>query len=393
VIISSDISEASSLAWGALGLVSCYDVILIVVLRWHTDRVQITRYEPPAGISPSMAAYLRQSGECERAFAAGIISLAAQGYVRIDASVGQFRVARVRDADNSIPEEESALLLALFPKNDADDCEFGGTDPGRLEQVLGKFQEAVDDLACPDLLSPHTTCWIMGIAYSLAYVPTFAWAALSASHGSLSIGPLLYSCVWVALGAVCLIAALRLWPVTLRKIMSRLPGVTRPRPRFKYGDANPVFLTISALFGFGLLASQTSANFASLIAVIVVISSTSRPLLEVPTRKGREVLSELRDFREFLMRTEADRLSRKDHAQGSPLSFEKFSAYAVALEIGRGMSEDFATQLIQALEFDHAYSFSFLPSRLDTGVAEDHFLQLNLRSGPESVGKSSPKNQ
>lgn len=392
MLTSSDVSEVSSLAWGALGLVSCYYVILIVVLRWHTDRVQITRYEPPAGISPSMAAYLRQSGQCERAFAAGIVSLAAQGYVRIDASVGQFRVARVRDADNSTPEE-SALLLALFPKNDADDCEFGGTDPDRLGQALCDFQETIDDLACPDLLSPHTTYWIVGIALSLAYLPSFAWAVLSASQGSLSIGSLLYSCIWAAIGAACLIAALRLWPATLRKITSRMPGVTQPRPRFEYGDANPVFLTISALFGFGLLASQTSANFAALIVVIIVISFASRPLLEAPTRKGREVLSELRDFREFLMRTEADRLSRKDHAQGSRLSFEKFSAYAVALEIERGVGEDFATQLIQALEFDHAYSFSFLPSRLDTGVAEDHFLQLNLRGHPESVGKSSPKNE
>jgi hypothetical protein len=91
------------------------------------------------------------------------------------------------------------------------------------------------------------------------------------------------------------------------------------------------------------------------------------------------------------MRTEADRLSRKDHAQGSPLNFEKFSAYAVALEIERGMGEDFATQLMQVLEFDNAYSFSLLPSVLNTGVAENHFLQLNLRGGQESVRKSSRK--
>lgn len=390
---SPSISEASFFAWGALGTVSCYYIALVIALRWDVHHVQMTRYEPPAGISPSMAAYLNQSGECERAFAAGIISLAAQGFVRIEASEGQFRLAKIRDADGSVPHEETALLSALFPRNDGDDCEFTGTDPGRLERALHDFQEAIDNLACPDLLSPHTTYWIMGVIYSVAYVPLLAWAILSASRASLSIAALLYSCIWIVLGAGCLIAALRLWPATLRKITSLLPGTNRPRAPLKYGDANPVFLTVSALFGLTLLASQTSGDFACLLAAIVVISTTSRHLLEVPTRKGKQVLSELQDFKEFLARTEADRLSRENQGQESPLNFEELSAYAVALEIERGMGEQFTTELIQALEFDHAYSFDFAPSRLDAGVTEDHFLGLNLRDDPESAGKSTRKSR
>jgi len=391
MITPLSISEADFFAWGALGAVSCYYAVLIIALRRDIHRVQITRYEPPAGISPSMAAYLNQGGECERAFSAGIISLAARGCVRIETSGGQFRIAKVRDADNSVPSEESALLLALFPKSDGDDCEFSGTDPGRLEQALRIFQEAIDSLACPDLLSPHTTYWVVGVLYSVTYAPLLAWTIFSTSRTSISIGPLLYSCIWMVLGAGCLIAALRLWPATLRKIVARLPGVNRPRIALKYGDANPVFLTVSALFGLGLLASQTSVDFAVLIAAIVVVCMASRHLLEGPTQKGRKVLSELQDFKEFLTRTEADRLSRRDQAQGSLLNFEKFSAYAVALEIERGMGEEFTTELIQALEFDHACSFDFAPSRLDTGVTENHFLQLNLRDDQESAGESPRK--
>ncbi|HEV2298239.1 MAG TPA: hypothetical protein VGR72_06960 [Candidatus Acidoferrales bacterium] len=351
----------------------------------------MTRYEPPAGISPSMAAYLSENGECALAFAAGIISLAARGYVRIDASGGQFHLSKVRDADNSVSEEESTLLLGLFPKHGSDDCEFSGTDPGRLQEALREFQETLDDLMCPDLLSPHTVCWITGILFSLAFLPSFAWDIHSASQTSESIGALLYFSIWIVLGAVCLTSAMRLWPAVFRKILSRLPGASYPRHPFEYGDANPVFLSISALFGFALLATQSSPNFALLIAIIVIVSSASRRLLEAPTRKGRKVLSELQGFREFLMRTEADRLSRVGHTQGSPLIFEKFSGYAVALEIERGIGEELATQLMQALEFDHAYSFDFLPTRVNTGGIEPHLLQLNLHGDQENARNFSRK--
>jgi predicted membrane protein DUF2207 len=378
VITSSAISEARFLAWGSLGVVSCYYVALSIAFRWHSKSVVVTRYEPPRGISPSMAAYLIQNGECQRAFAARIISLAARGYLGIYASGEQFHVAKVHDAAVSVPEEESALLSALFP-GQVEDCEFGGTDPGSLQQALNKFREAMDGIAWPELLSQHSIFWLMGIIYSLVYVPLFAYETMLSFPIRTPIASLVYLCIWIGMGAACLIAALRLWPTTFRKIVSRLPGINQPRIRFKYSDANPIFLTLSALAGFGLLAAETSVNFAGLIGMIVIIGSASRHFLEVPTRKGKVVLSELRNFREFLMRTEADRLSRGIQAQDGQLQFEKYSAYAVALDIERGWGEEFATQLMQAFEFDHAYSFSFLPLALNTSLPEDHFLQLNLQ--------------
>ena len=385
MITSSPVSEASFLAWGSLGLVSCYYLVLSIAFRGHSKSVVVTRYEPPNGISASMAAYLIQNGECQRAFAAGIISLAARGYLRIYASGEQFRVVKFRDADVSVPKEESALLSALFP-GQSEDCEFGGTDPGSLQQALNQFRQAIDGIACPELLSQHAVLWIMGIVCSIVYVPQFAYETLAAFSENKPIATLFYLCIWIVLGATCLIAALRLWPTTFRKVVSRLPGINQPRIRFRYSDANPIFLTLSAAVGFGLLMAETSVNFAGLIGMIVIIGSASRRLLEVPTRKGRRVLSELCNFREFLMRTEADRLSREIQAQDGRLQFEKYSSYAMALEIESGWGEEFATQLMQALEFDHAYSFSFLPLDLETSLPEDHFLQLNLRRAREPVG-------
>lgn len=146
MIIRSAISEAGLLAWGALAAVSLYYFILVLMFRWHSERAVVTRYEPPAGISPSTAAYLCQDGECERAFAAGIISLAARRYLRVYASGEQFRIIKIRDADSAIPADETALLSALFPKHNAN-CAFGGTDPGSLEQALNRFREVMSAIA------------------------------------------------------------------------------------------------------------------------------------------------------------------------------------------------------------------------------------------------------
>lgn len=86
--------------------------------------------------------------------------------------------------------------------------------------------------------------------------------------------------------------------------------------------------------------------------------------------------------------TEADKLSRGVQVRDGQLQFENYSAYAVALEVERGWGEEFATQLMQTVEFDHAYSFSLPPIDIDAAVPQDHFLQLNLRRKQEPSEKT-----
>jgi hypothetical protein len=86
----SDVSDAPAyiyqLAWSGVAGVCAYYAVMTVVVHWSGRRnVAVTRYEPPQGISPGVAAYLMEAGRCERAFAAALISLAAKGYIEISA--------------------------------------------------------------------------------------------------------------------------------------------------------------------------------------------------------------------------------------------------------------------------------------------------------------------
>jgi transglutaminase-like putative cysteine protease len=64
-------------AWVALATLFAYYVRAVTTLRLRLERrIAVTEYEPPQGISPAIAAYLVESGRCERAFAAALVSLA-----------------------------------------------------------------------------------------------------------------------------------------------------------------------------------------------------------------------------------------------------------------------------------------------------------------------------
>lgn len=370
--------NASATAWILLGGVSLYYLAICIFVRLGVPVVRrtIVQYDPPEGISPSLAACLWRPGAYERALAAGIISLAEQGFIAIQEVGEQFKLQKLKESDTSLPAEESSLLGLLFSKS-ASDCEFGGIDPGSLRDVLANFRDILDDLAYPKFMSSHEVAWWLGVAYSSISVPLLA--ALSVSWPKDVSWFYAYLTIWIALGISSLIASLRVWPVTLGKVASWVPGSGLPASRLNASDATPLFLTFSALVGFTLLGALSSPDFAMLIAAVVLVNFVFRRMLEAPTGEGRKAISQLRGFREFLSRADGDRLSRADGLGGTTRHPQKDTGFAAALDVGRGWGEQFTLQLIEALEFDRAYSPLGAPSMSRPIVKPSRFVELNLR--------------
>jgi hypothetical protein len=76
----------------------------------------------------------------------------------------------------------------------------------------------------------------------------------------------------------------------------------------------------------------------------------------VPTSAGRKALAELRAFREFLSRADADRLSHENEPGKTPLTLEPYIPDAVALGVEHGWGKEFAANLLELLHVDLAYS-------------------------------------
>jgi hypothetical protein len=383
-IVAAPASDAPAFAyhwaWIALGIVAGYYVLIAIALRWRPQhRVSVTRYEPPPGISPAVAAYLFENGRCEPAFAAALVSLAAKGYIRIVQIKDSFRLTKLRESDSALPPEESSALAEIFSSGPEpfkfDGCE-GNT---RLSPVFKRFEVTVESIAVPELISSHLGFWLVGLVIaSPAVIQVLTNFPPSRDRTSPLV---LYPGLWIVLGGFCLVAALRAWPATLRKLATFLPGNRRPVCLPDLTDLTPLFLTTTAALAFGYLAFLSSPKFAVLVTSAVVLGASTRNLLESRTRAGRRMLAELSGFREFLARTEADRLNRENEPGQTPRVLEKYSAFAVALGVEQGWGEAFTSDLLQLLQFDRAYSppspeisLPDIPSR-DNGI-----IQLNLGS-------------
>jgi hypothetical protein len=366
---------AYQLAWiGAAVLCACY-ILITVVFHWSSQRkIGVTRYDPPEGISAGVAAYLVESGRCERAFAAGIISLAAKGYIEIQQQGDWVVLERLSESDGSLPSDESVILTSIFNPASNHTCKFSARDCDRICEAYKKFCETVEGIADPKLISAHIGVWWCGVAVS--------WAIIAMVIASLPIfdiaspwPSIAFMSLWILIGGCSLVAALRIWPATIRKLGSYLPGSRRRRP-LDLNDAIPFVLIAPIFLGFSFLAYWTSLKFVLLAVALIIVNFIFRHWLEAPTSEGRKVIAELVNFREFLSRADADRLNRENDPGQTPEVLEKYSAYAIALGVEHAWGEEFTGNLLELLQFDQAYDVP-LPKPPVPG-ADDEIIQLNI---------------
>jgi len=110
------------------------------------------------------------------------------------------------------------------------------------------------------------------------------------------------------------------------------------------------------------------------MTALVLLNAIGRHALDAPTRAGRKVLTELKNFREFLSRTDAGRLNVENEAGHTPAVLEKYIAHAVALGVEHAWGEEFVENLVELLEYDRAYRWR--PGK--TALRND-VIELNLR--------------
>src|SRR5580704_13047526 len=168
--------------WIGVAALCIYYIVFTVVFHWSSrQRIGVTRYEPPKGISPGVAAYLIEGGRCERAFAAALISLAAKGYIEIKQQKDWFGLEKLREPDGALPLDESIILVTLFYPASIHTYKFNGRDYSELCETFKKFRETVEGTADPRLISAHSGVWWVGVwisyillALVIASFPGFA---------------------------------------------------------------------------------------------------------------------------------------------------------------------------------------------------------------------------
>lgn len=344
-----------TIAWVGLLVIFLFYLVVGLMLRGRPQRrVHVTRYEPPDGVSPAAAAFLVESGRCERAFAAALVSLAARGCLGIEQEGDIFSLKKLRDADPHLPPEEAVIHAFLFPEG-LESTSFYGADSFRLLACYKQFKPAIHNLVTSDWMTTHVVVWLVGLGYSVTVLEPLLFSMPGLGKG-LNIGSFAYAGLLIFIGGSCFVAALRVWPALLRKLATFMPGSRSAKRPLNLNDVIPLFLTMTASFGFILLAVLTSTKLAGFLAGALAVNVLSWHLMNAPTSAGRNALGELAAFREFLNRTEADRLSRQNLPGRTPRSIDLSDAYAVALDVRCGWGEEFAANILELIEVDEAYS-------------------------------------
>lgn len=344
-----------TIAWVGLLAIFVFYIAVSLALRWRPQRqVRVTRYEPPNAISPAAAAFLIESGRCERAFAASLVSLAAKQYLKILQNGDTFTLEKLRDTDAQLHPEESAIHTFLFPDG-LDSTSIYGADSFRLLACYRKFKPIILNVVTSEWMTTHVVIWLVGLCYSITVLEPIVFSIPGLGKG-MSLGSIVFAGLLVFLGATSFVAALRVWPALLRKLSTFLLGSRNEKRSLNMNDAIPLFLTGTASFGFVFLSILTSTKLAWFLTAALAMNVFSWHLMNAPTGAGRKALAELAAFREFLGRTEADRLTRKNIPGRSPRNIEPNDAYAVALGVHCGWGEEFAANILELVMVDEAYS-------------------------------------
>jgi uncharacterized membrane protein len=115
-----------------------------------------------------------------------------------------------------------------------------------------------------------------------------------------------------------------------------------------------VFLTLFSMPFFGgeifalYLLAQSSPALALLPPIVGTVNILFYHWLKAPTLLGRRMLDRIEGFKMFLSATEKDRLQRLSPSDRTPLTYEKYLPYALALDVEEQWTEQFSDVLSTA---------------------------------------------
>jgi hypothetical protein len=303
------------------------------------------RFEPPAGLSPAAARFIRQQGFDDGCLTAAILSMAVKGALTIR-ETGKGLLGRATYAlqpqgrtGRRLSRGEVAAYLALFAEDDAPlDLKPDKKNGARVDRARAALQKALRD--------EHVDATFRRNARERV-AATGAGAVLTA-------GMILYgangSWVPVALWAGAALA--------VAVVVNALAGLI-DRPKRIFGA-----VVVIALLGWfcreligtvasdaqlgGLLSSMAMRSTALAGGAFGIAAALFGRIMGAPTRSGRRLLDELEGFGLYMKPAEEDRLDKLHPPERTPELFERLLPYAVALGLAQQWAAKFASVLAGA---------------------------------------------
>ncbi len=294
------------------------------ILRPHSV---VTRYQPPAGLSPAGVRYVWMGGEGvwsggadARSVAATLADLAYRQHISIQASGTAFALQRTPAAGSGpLTYDEKSWISRLLPSTELCPLEFDGRmfySPARYELEKSLWYNLQDRYYTTNLKYR-----LIGIALSLVGVFVLCSRQGPQANSENAVVAVALLAAGIALGSLA-IDQLRNAP--------RL-GFVGPwlRPAAPYVMSAVLAVIMAAVF-----SRIMDAALGITAAAIVVINLLFGVWLRAPTTVGKRTLDEIAGYREFLESVERpvmDRMARAE--QSGEFAGDEHLAYLIALDV------------------------------------------------------------
>lgn len=295
----------------------------------------IPLFSPPNGLGPAATRYVWRQNYDDRTFAAALIGLAAQGWLKIRDSDDEYSIEALKHSGKVPSKEERALYQALGSGMIA-------VKQSNHEQ-LSRIQNALKSAllhAYEGVMFNRNRIWFWTGA-ALSFVMLLLSALfLPEEEAMTGLFVSFWSIVWWGTTFGILRARLRTFLAArgiLKKIgvfitlLFMLPFVAACFFPFFFMGASEISPGLYALFGTAIF--------------LAVINLTFLNLLLAPTIPGRKLMDEIEGFRMYLSTAEEERLNILHPPEKTPELFERYLPYALALDCENEWNSKFESVL------------------------------------------------
>ncbi|OGW37227.1 MAG: hypothetical protein A2Y97_11705 [Nitrospirae bacterium RBG_13_39_12] len=322
-----------------IGLTVFFLYYLIVWARVGRDperKAVVPLYRPPADCSPAVARRLSTMGYDRTVFTSALLNLASKGIIMILHRGGGYTVEKTGAARSGISPDEQVLYDALF----GDGMEQTGLSEKRvldavtIDRAYRKHRRHLLSSVSKRFFLRNARYVVPGIIISLIV------AAVNAEI------------VDVEGSYVRDLTALGLWTILagfICRFLSRKNVLELKKP------SNLIYLMLlfpAVLYSVAVTISHAFEVFdirQLMFLVPLFIMLTAHVvflfLLRAPTPLGRKVLDEIEGFRTYLAAAEGDRLDRMTPPEKTPVLYQAYLPYALALGVENRWSEKFSGEI------------------------------------------------
>lgn len=287
--------------------------------------VVIPEYDPPQGISPAAARYIRNMGYDDRCFAADLVELGVEGVLRIEKSGTSYSIHKKREPQTSTPESARVLHDELLP-GPRKDLLFSQSNHVSIGKARSKHDAHLKASFAKANFSLNTGVGCLAGLFAIAIVVGAILLDKAAVHPLLIIGT-----VGTFILSSIFSTVLMNWVKALRD-GKRSIGLT-------IGLIVVAGLLVGVMY---LLSVASSILFAVLVALLFGVQIPFAQWMKAPTVEGKKLLDRIEGLRLYLGVAEKDDLARAKAPPMDAAEYQRLFPYALALDVEKTWGDKLA---------------------------------------------------